>query len=166
MKKVVLISVLVFVLVLMEGVAWRIYTSSPSKNTDEPAKPREQTQGSLLSSGSANKAEEKSDSEDFPSPSTEVVNGVTERTIHIGVRQWAWDPSTLTAKKGELVRLIVHNADVKHGLVIPDLGVNEDIPEDGAVVEFTASQVGTFEFFCSVWCGEGHMEMRGKIIIE
>ncbi|OGI16141.1 MAG: hypothetical protein A2878_03240 [Candidatus Moranbacteria bacterium RIFCSPHIGHO2_01_FULL_54_31] len=84
----------------------------------------------------------------------------------MGVRQYAWEPATITAKKGELVRLIVHNADVLHGLVIPDLGVNQDIPSDGAVVEFTASKAGTFEFFCSVWCGEGHMEMRGKIVIQ
>lgn len=102
----------------------------------------------------------------FPPPSTEVVNGRTERTIHMGVRQYVWEPATITAKKDELVRLIIHNADVKHGLVIPDLGVNQDIPEDGAVVEFVASKVGTFEFFCSVWCGEGHMEMRGKIVIN
>lgn len=107
-----------------------------------------------------------SDSESFPPPSTEVVNGRTERTIHMGVRQYVWEPATITVKKGELVRLIIHNADVKHGLVIPDLGVNQDIPEDGAVVEFVASKVGTFEFFCSVWCGEGHMEMRGKIVIQ
>lgn len=102
----------------------------------------------------------------FPPPSTEVVNGRTERTIHVGVRQYVWEPATITAKKGELVRLIIHNADVKHGLVIPDLGVNQDVPPDGAVVEFVASKIGTFEFFCSVWCGEGHMEMRGKIVIQ
>lgn len=84
----------------------------------------------------------------------------------MGVRQYAWEPAAITAKKGELVRLVIHNADVKHGLVIPDLGVNQDIPPDGAVVEFVASKVGTFEFFCSVWCGEGHMEMQGKIIVQ
>lgn len=84
----------------------------------------------------------------------------------MGGRQYVWEPATITAKKGELVRLIIHNADVKHGLVIPDLGVNQDDPEDGAVVGFVASKVGTFEFFCSVWCGEGHMEMRGKIVIQ
>lgn len=103
----------------------------------------------------------------FPEPTTEVVNGRTERTIHMGVRQYVWEPATITAKKGELVRLIIHNADVLHGLVIPDLGVMEgDIPPEGAVIEFTASKVGTFEFFCSIWCGEGHMEMRGKIVIS
>lgn len=106
------------------------------------------------------------DAGSFPPPSTEVVSGVTERTIHIGVRQWVWDPQIITAKKGELVRLIVHNADVKHGLVIPELGVNEDISPDGAVITFQATKKGTFEFFCSVYCGEGHIEMRGKVIIE
>lgn len=32
-------------------------------------------------------------------------------------------------------------------------------------IEFLASKTGTFESFCSVWCGERHMEMRGSIII-
>ncbi len=107
------------------------------------------------------------DSGSFPPPTVEVVNGRPERTIHMGVRQYAWDPATITAKKGELVRLIVHNADVKHGLVIPELGVlNIDIPPEGAVIEFEASKAGTFVFFCSYYCGEGHSEMRGQLIIE
>ncbi len=102
----------------------------------------------------------------FPLPSTEVVNGVTERTIHMGVRQYEWDPKVIRAKQGELVRLIIHNADVKHGIAIPELGVNEDIPPDGAVVTFTATKKGTFGFLCSVYCGVGHGEMQGEIIIE
>lgn len=121
---------------------------------------------SLVSLSELPPKEMSSNSESFPPPSTAVVNGITERTIHMGVRQYVWEPATITAKKGELVRLIIHNADVKHGLVIPDLGVNQDVSPDGAVVEFSASKTGTFEFFCSVWCGEGHMEMRGKIVIQ
>lgn len=194
MKK--LVFILVLILTLMEGVSWWVYKSLFSKNTDEtPRTPEEQQvrtprlnppvsqqpikepesdstdddQTSTAPQASSADLPPKgmgSGSESFPPPSTEVVNRRTERTIHMGVRQYEWDPATVTAKKGELVRLIIHNADVKHGLVIPDLGVNQDIPEDGAVVEFVASKVGTFEFFCSVWCGEGHMEMRGKIVIQ
>lgn len=194
MKKIIAIFVVIFA--LMEGVSWWVYKSLSSKNTDESPRSSEETQVSTTSpTSSVNQSPIKkpessssngnqtpvipesspvdlppkgvgSDSESFPPPSTEVVNGRTERTIHMGVRQYEWDPATVTAKKDELVRLVIHNADVKHGLVIPDLGVNQDIPEDGAIVEFVASKVGTFEFFCSVWCGEGHMEMRGKIIIE
>ena len=77
----------------------------------------------------------------FPPPSTEVVNGVTERTIHMGVRQYVWEPATITAKKGELVRLIIHNADVKHGLVIPDLGVNQDVPPDRKSTRLNSSHL-------------------------
>lgn len=103
----------------------------------------------------------------FPPPTVAVVNGRPERTIHMGVRQYAWDPAVLNVKQGELVRLIVHNADVQHGLVIPDLNVlNIDIPPEGAVIEFEANKVGTFVFFCSYYCGEDHSVMRGKIIVE
>lgn len=182
MRKALYIIIPLLVLALMEGVAWMAYKSSSKPEPVPIAVPDEKKEQAPQES--QNQEESKSevppteaspapysgmgntDSESFPPPSTEVVNGRTERTIHMGVRQYVWEPNTITAKKGELVRLIIHNADVKHGLVIPDLGVNQDIPEDGAVVEFTASRIGTFEFFCSVWCGEGHMEMRGKIVIQ
>lgn len=108
-----------------------------------------------------------SNQEGFPEPTVQVIDGQFERTIHMGVRQYAWDPSEIRVKQGELVRLIVHNADVQHGLVIPELNVlNIDIPPEGAVIEFTASKKGSFVFFCSYYCGEGHSEMRGKIIVE
>lgn len=183
MKKTLYIIIPLFVLALMEGVAWmvlrfpkevspvppqadeRVKIELQTKTEPQQAKPIEKIVPPPLppapysSMGGA-------DSENFPPPSTEVKKGRTERTIHMGVRQYVWEPATITAKRGELVRLIIHNADVKHGLVIPDLGVNQDIPEDGAVVEFMASKSGTFEFFCSVWCGVGHIEMRGKIVIQ
>lgn len=135
--------------------------SSPSSGDQTPAVPEALSADLPLTAMGAARSEGS-----FPPLTTEVVNGRTERTIHMGVRQYEWDPATIIAKKGELVRLIIHNADVKHGLVIPDLGVNQDVPPDGAIVEFVASKVGTFEFFCSVYCGEGHMEMRGKIVVE
>jgi len=117
---------------------------------------------------SSRKSSERIESSDgFPPPTVEVINGRAERTIHMGVRQYAWDPSVITAKKGELIRLIIHNADVQHGLVIPELNVlNIDIPPEGAVIEFEASKVGTFVFFCSYYCGEDHSLMQGRIIVE
>lgn len=102
----------------------------------------------------------------YPRITIEEKDGRIERTIHMGVRQYAWDPKELRVKEGDLVRLIIHNADVMHGIAIPGLDVNMDIPPEGAIIEFVAKKKGTEEFFCSVWCGEGHMEMRGRIIIE
>ena len=34
------------------------------------------------------------------------------------------------------------------------------------VVEFTASQSGTFTFFCTVTCGGGHSTMRGTMTVQ
>ena len=103
---------------------------------------------------------------DFPAPSTEVKNGRTARTIHMGVRQWAWEPNSIRAKQGELVRLVIHNADVNHPLYIPELGIEAEVPPEGAVVEFEASKKGSFFFLCGAYCGEGHAEMQGTLIIE
>lgn len=177
MKKAIITSILA--LALMEGISWWVYI----KDTDESVKPSEPIQSVVPNSNIVSKAEEKVvpiappvsepvskaitvESGSFPPPSTEVVNGVTERTIHIGVRQFEWDPKVIRAQQGELARLVVHNADVKHGLAIPELGVNEDIPPDGAVITFKATKKGTFDFFCSVYCGVGHAEMQGRIIVE
>ncbi len=147
------------------------FRATSQKETIEEKVPtsQEEKQMSVLPSEttSLKPLEKVEPSDGFPPPTVEVVNGRPERTIHMGVRQYAWDPSVLQVKKGELVRLIIHNADVQHGLVIPDLNVlNIDIPPEGAVIEFEASKVGTFTFFCSYYCGEDHSLMRGKIIVE
>lgn len=180
MKRTLYIIVPLLILVLMEGISWKTFRSSkeeipvsyPAVDQTEPRPQEEPKQeeskeaAPASETGDLSSGTDKADSEDFPPPSIEIKNGKTERTIHMGVRQYAWDPSVITVKRGELVRLIIHNADVQHGLAIPELGVNQDIPPDGAVIEFTASEAGTFEFFCSVWCGEGHMEMRGRLVVE
>lgn len=175
MKRILILIIAVVTLLVMEGISWMILKSS----REEPQKADQETLSSSSSQElplpatpapeaagiSPNKPD--SDSESFPPPTTEVKNGRTERTIHMGVRQYAWDPPILRVKRGELVRLIVHNADVQHGLVIPELNVlNIDIPPEGTVIEFVPDKVGTFVFFCSYYCGEGHSEMRGKIIVE
>ncbi len=174
---------LLSLLVLMEAVAWFIIKNnevpqdgsrSDAENGEVMRKADESASVSQALDDSGDevvvpegKPSPLSDSEGFPPPIVEVRNGRTERTIHMGVRQYAWDPSVLEVKKGELVRLIVHNADVQHGLVIPELGVlNIDIPSDGAVIEFTPEKAGTFRFFCSYYCGDGHGIMQGKIIVE
>lgn len=105
-------------------------------------------------------------SADYPKITTEVVNGRTERTIHMGVRKWVWEPSTLRAKQGELVRLVIHNADVNHPLYIPELGIEAEVPPEGTVVEFEAKKKGSFFFLCGTYCGVGHAEMQGTLIIE
>ena len=182
--------ILFVVFSVMEFMAWKVYTTSKeggqadssaqgvsaSIRTDIAAAPPEETDADtaedMESSAEENVADppsgdaESGENATYPRISVEEKNGVTERTIHMGVRQWAWDPAEIRAKQGELVRLVIHSADVRHAIVIPDLGVEADIPEEGAIVEFTASRRGTFDFLCATYCGTGHAMMQGRIVVE
>ena len=82
-------------------------------------------------------------------------------------KQFAFEPSTIEVNKGDRVRLIVTSIDVPHGIAIPEYGINERLdPGQPKTIEFTAEKEGTFTTFCSVFCGSGHSNMKGKIIVK
>ena len=82
-------------------------------------------------------------------------------------KQFAFEPSTIEVNKGDKVRLIVTSTDVPHGIAIPEYGINQRLdPGIPATIEFTADKQGTFSAYCSVACGSGHRDMKGKIIVH
>lgn len=177
MKKLIIGAIVV--LALMESLAWFAFkkseqTEAPKEETSEslasqPSNPPASTLEQPVETPPEPSASENVMSEEvseYPKITTEVVNGRTERTIHMGVRQWVWEPSTLRVKQGELVRLVIHNADMNHPLYIPELGIEAEVPPEGAVVEFEAKKKGSFFFLCGTYCGVGHAEMQGTLIIE
>ncbi|MEK7528651.1 MAG: cupredoxin domain-containing protein [Patescibacteria group bacterium] len=82
-------------------------------------------------------------------------------------KQWAFEPATITVKEGDTVKLSITSTDVTHGFALPTFGVNASLaPNETTEVEFVADKKGTFTFFCSVFCGEGHTEMSGTLVVE
>ncbi len=82
-------------------------------------------------------------------------------------KQWAFEPDTITVKKGDHVKLTISDIDVAHGFGLPDFNVDVFLtPGTKTIVEFDADKVGTFTFFCSVRCGRGHRDMKGQLIIS
>jgi cytochrome c oxidase subunit II len=80
---------------------------------------------------------------------------------------YAFDPSVITVKKGEKVRLFITALDHDHGIKIPAYDIDQMLPKGStATIEFTADKAGTFEFKCSVPCGKGHRNMKGKLVVE
>ena len=98
-------------------------------------------------------------------PAPEVTPTINE--LSIKAFAWAFQPDTITVKKGDRVRLSITSTDVAHGFALPDFGVHQDL-ESGktSVIEFTADKQGRFSFFCSVFCGDGHRGMKGLLIVE
>ncbi len=100
-----------------------------------------------------------------PTPTATAQGGVKEFTMT--AKQWEFQPSEITVKKGDTVRLKITSIDVNHGFALPDFNVNARLePNKEVVVEFTADKAGTFSFFCSVVCGSGHSGMKGTLIVE
>ena len=87
--------------------------------------------------------------------------------ITMSAFQFAFDPAQIRVKKGDLVRIRVKSTDVTHGFAINEYGINRTLqPNQEEVIEFTADRQGTFTFYCSVYCGAGHSNMRGTLIVE
>ncbi len=96
-----------------------------------------------------------------PAPSGNV------KEFKITAKQFEFSPSVIEVNKGDKVRLIVTSTDVPHGIAIKEYGINENLPVGKPVtIEFTADKEGSFTAYCSVFCGSGHGNMKGKLIVK
>ena len=89
------------------------------------------------------------------------------RIIKITAKKFEYSPSEVHIKKGEHVVLELTSLDRKHGFKLPELGIRADVPPGGtARVEVTAEKAGRFPFACDIFCGEGHEDMAGTLIVD
>jgi cytochrome c oxidase subunit 2 len=90
-----------------------------------------------------------------------------ERVIQVTAEKFKFTPAVIELKLGEPVMLELTTLDRKHGFQIPDLNVDESI-EPGKVtrVRIVPARAGTFAFHCDVFCGSGHEEMTGEIVVK
>jgi cytochrome c oxidase subunit 2 len=88
------------------------------------------------------------------------------RVIRIAARRFVFTPNQVKLKKGEPVTFELTTADVPMGMNVPDFGVRSDIvPGKTTRLSFTPDKAGTFTFVCDVFCGDGHEEMSGKLVV-
>jgi heme/copper-type cytochrome/quinol oxidase subunit 2 len=64
---------------------------------------------------------------------------------------------------------VIRNVDTStHGFYLPALGlrVAEIKPGEVQTLSFAAPEKGEFPFYCSVWCSDYHMQMRGTLVVR
>ena len=89
-----------------------------------------------------------------------------EREIHITAKKFDFTPDTITLKKDEPVVLVISSQDRNHGFNLRGFGIRADINPGGtARIRFTPNKTGKFTFSCDVFCGEGHEDMTGTIVV-
>jgi len=100
-----------------------------------------------------------------------AVSIIETKEFDIVSKSWEFSPDTITVNKGDKVILNIENLDdgsgTGHGITIPNFGVSKSFRKGESVtIEFVANKKGTFPFFCSVYCGSGHGDMKGRLIVK
>ncbi len=100
-------------------------------------------------------------------PSTEV------QEVSLNIVIGTFTPNQITVKNGVPVKLSITAKEIdpkfkEHGFAIKELGIDEKIAiGETKAIEFTPTKTGSFVFFCSVYCGQGHVGQTGILhVIE
>ena len=95
-------------------------------------------------------------------------------TINVTARQWSWlfeyengkRSDVLNVPLGKPIRLIMTSVDVVHSFFVPAYRIKEDcVPGMKTHLWFTADELGTYDIFCTEYCGVGHSHMRSTIVV-
>ncbi len=93
-------------------------------------------------------------------------------TVKVLARQWSWqftyengrEDSVLRVPVRKPVKLLITSADVLHSLFIPAYRIKEDcVPGMETHLWFLPDQLGSYDLFCTEYCGVGHSAMITKV---
>jgi len=88
------------------------------------------------------------------------------KVIRIVAKRFDFTPAEIALVKDEPVVFELTTRDVAMGFSLPDFKIRADIVPDMVTrVAFTPDRPGTFDFVCDVFCGDGHEDMGGRIVV-
>ena len=89
-----------------------------------------------------------------------------ERVIKVTAKKFDFTPNIIKLQKGVPAVLEFTSLDLTMGFNAPDFGVRTDIVP-GAVsrVRVVPDKAGEFTFYCDIFCGSGHENMSGTIVV-
>ena len=156
MKRSLIVGILILAFLVLGFFAFS-FNSNSSGNS--PSTNTENTQGASVEiPGSSTNG-----SADESAPS--ILS--TTKTFNVIAKQFEFDPGVITVNQGDTVILKIKSIDSTHGFYIPEFGVSQTLSSgQEETVQFVADKKGTYTFFCNVYCGSGHSEMKGTLIVN
>lgn len=107
------------------------------------------------------------DNVNSPTPSAPATQqsgtGGATKEVTVNAVNWAFNEPEIVANVGDTLMLTLNNEKGVHALEIGDLGVNI---KGGETATIKLDKTGTYEFHCSIQCGQGHDNMVGQIIVQ
>ena len=89
-----------------------------------------------------------------------------ERVVTIVAERFEYSPEKVVLKKDEPVILHLVSLDRLHGFNVKALGVRADVmPGEEVRIRVVPHKTGSFPFKCDLFCGSGHTDMGGVIVV-
>lgn len=86
-----------------------------------------------------------------------MTDNITGETVEVSIEDFAFDPESVTISTGDTVRWTNMDSD-EH--TVTDSTLDSGTLEEGDTYEFTFTEPGTFEYYCSI-----HPEMEGTVTV-
>ena len=89
--------------------------------------------------------------------------------VSLGQKNTSVEHPVIEVSKGDDVVLKLRSSYVTHGFALKayDIYIPEGIkPGKTVFVSFKADKAGTFLFWCNVYCGDIHQQMKGTLIVK
>lgn len=93
--------------------------------------------------------------------------GDNEYQAVVVAQAFTFNPAEITVPAGAELTFLVTSKDVVHGFLIPETNVNAMvIPGQVTEVTYTFDEAGEHQIICHEFCGIGHHQMFGKVVVE
>lgn len=101
------------------------------------------------------------------SVNTAAPQTTDRRVIEVVVKRYEFVPPSIEVVQGERVRLVVKSGDGLHGFGIKQFNVSREVARGETVnIDFTPETAGEFPILCTEYCGEGHEQMKGVLVVK
>lgn len=88
------------------------------------------------------------------------------RLIQLTARKFEYSPKEIVVKKNVPVVLEITSVDRDHGFKLRAFGIRADVkPGQVTRVQIQPDKTGRFPFECDVFCGTGHEDMSGELVV-
>jgi cytochrome c oxidase subunit II len=95
-----------------------------------------------------------------------IVEPAPGGDAYLLAKMWSWTP-ILRLREGQTYRLHISSADLQHGFSLQPMNMNFHVlPGYDHVLTIVPNRRGEYSIVCNEFCGIGHHQMTGRIIVE
>lgn len=106
------------------------------------------------------------DQTEFAQPGIYHMGG-NQYNVYMIAQMWRFTPPEIRVPRGAEVTFWITSQDITHGIIIEQHDVNLMLlPGQVARTTVTFERIGTYRMVCHEYCGPGHQNMVGTIIVE